>query len=104
MPPTSERRAIAQRAALTRSATEVGADISAPARAAFLDSFVPAPKEGVSEAERQRQGRAALRAHMVDLGRRSQAARRHAEAAAEQADGVAADCEALAQTLAHEAI
>lgn len=103
MPSSAERRAIAQRAALTRSATEVGADISAPARAKFLDGFLPPPADGVSEAERQRQGQAALRLHMSDLARRSVAARRRASAAVDELADVAAEQVALAETL-HEAL
>lgn len=100
MPSSDERRAIAQRAALTRSATEVGADISRPARQAFLDKFLPEPADGISEEERQRQGRAALRLHMTDLARRSAAIRRKLS----EADQAAAECQAAAESLAHEAL
>jgi hypothetical protein len=78
-----ERRANARGAALHRSATSVGADISAPARKAFLDGFLPPAAPGVSEEERQRQAAAALRERMVRLGQLSGRARRKAREAAE---------------------
>lgn len=104
MPSSDERRAIAQRAALTRSATEIGADISRPARQAFLDKFLPEPADGVSEEERQRQGRAALRLHMTDLARRSATVRRKVAEVADAAGQLADDCQAAAESLAHEAL
>ena len=86
----AERSANARRAALTRSATEVGADISAPARRAFLEQFTPPPREGVSDAERERQRKAALRMRMAELGRLSGIARRKSEEAAQAAGELAA--------------
>jgi hypothetical protein len=101
MPPArSERSANARRAALTRSANEIGADISQPARDAFLESFVPPPREGVSDAERERQAKAALKLHMAELGRLSGRARRRATEAAEDAARV----EELAEALADETL
>lgn len=87
MPPTqSERSAIARRAALTRASNTIGADISQPARDAFLAGFERPVTPGVSEAERQRQSRAALRAHMANLGRLSGKMRRQLRAAEATAD------------------
>lgn len=88
---SSERTAIARRAALTRSATEVGADISAPARAAFLKAppgFTYDP--GQSEAENERRRQAAIRLRMTELGRLSARARRKSQEAAAAADELAA--------------
>lgn len=97
----AERRANARGAALHRSATSVGAEISAPARQAFLDSFLPPPQPGISEEERQRQAKAALRERMVRLGQLSGRARRAAAAAA---DAQAELDAAIGQHVADEAV
>lgn len=105
MPPTrSERSERARVAALTRSATESGSAISAPARERFLDRFTKPAPPGETEdqaAERIRQGRAALRLHMTRLSQKAAAARRAGTAAARLAGEVERDA---AELLADEAV
>lgn len=88
--PKSERSANARRAALTRAANEIGAEISAPAREAYLASFAPAPRPGLSAAEAERMRQAAIKLRMAELGRLSGLARRRASQAAEAAEAAAA--------------
>lgn len=100
---STERSVIARQAALTRSASEVGSAISAPARRAFLDRFTKPPVPGETPeqaAERVRQGDAALRLHMTRLSNRAAAARR----AGSRAMVAAADLEQVTAELAREAV
>lgn len=85
---TSERSERASIAALTRSARTPGAEISAPARRAFLAKFTDGhqcehcPKvvipPDLSADERARRAQAAMRAHMQRIARLSRVARARA--------------------------
>lgn len=66
-----------------------------PARAAFLQRFVP-DDPGLSEEERQRRAQAALREHMSRLSAKAAAVRSRAAAAAEDAEQIAAELDQLA--------
>lgn len=84
MPSTpAERSTNARRAALHRSATTDGSAISQPARDAWLASFAPSDPE-LTEAERARRAKAALRARMTELSQI--AARKRRRAAEDVAD------------------
>jgi len=54
---------------LTTAARHSPTEITAPARAAFMDSFIPTDPE-LSDAERDRRAKAARRLHYVRLAQR----------------------------------
>jgi hypothetical protein len=82
MPGKSPRHAAA---ALTRVAREGGTTVSAPARDAWMQSFVDQvdPNRTLPEDERSRRASAARRAHMLGLAARSIDSRRRKSEAAE---------------------
>jgi hypothetical protein len=103
MPLTSaERSQNARRAALTRSATTDSTAMTEPKRRAFEDSFLPGGSRGgpdpgnLTEAERQRRGRAAYRAYMMGLSQKAAHARRMAASALADAEAVEAEIADLA--------
>jgi hypothetical protein len=95
----AQRSRNARRAALLRSASADGAAMTATARSAFQDSFLPGGSRGgpdpgnLSEAERRRRGRAAYRAYMLGLSAKAAHARR-------MAAGALADTEAIEAEIA----
>lgn len=72
------RSAINSSAALTRVANEGGAAVSAPARAAFMDSFVQQvdPDRRLPEDEREKRAAAARKAYFTKLAAKSAKKRR----------------------------
>src|ERR1700733_2096049 len=115
MPLTAaERSQNARRAALARSASNDGTAMTEPKRRAFEDSFLPGGSRGgadpgnLSEAERQRRGRAAYRAYMLGLSQKAAHARRMAAGALADTEAVEAEIAEvvgeLADELADEAI
>lgn len=93
----ADRQQISRMGGLARSASAPsGAAVSAPARAAFLQSFYDKTDPSLPEEERQRQAEAARRLHMTRLSRKAAAARREAaSAAAEAARATEAELAAL---------
>ena len=74
----AERKLIARQGGFARSAKYGGEEATRPAREAFISSWelMVDPDLSLDPAERTRRARAALRAHMTDLARRSAKARR----------------------------
>lgn len=74
----SYRSAINRAAALTRVANEGGAAVSAPARAAFLQTFIDQvdPDRTLPEVERHKRVTAARKAYFTTLAARSAKVRR----------------------------
>lgn len=86
MPVTAEERSRnARRAALVRSSQYDGRTVTAAARQTWLASFAPDDPE-LDADERERRGRAALRARMIELSQRATAARRASARAVQLAD------------------
>lgn len=100
--PDPYRSAINKAAALTRVANEGGTAVSAPARAAFLDTFVDQvdPDRVLPERERAKRAAAARKAHFTRLAaksakvRRDNAARKSDLAEAAELRALAAEIEA----------
>ena len=102
---TAEYRSQINRAnALSRVAKEGGTAVSAPGRAAFLETFRTQvdPEHKLEAAERERRARFAMRAHFTRLAaksakvRKANAANRSAKAAADELRALADEIERAA--------